>query len=56
MHKLSTASVKSSVLTALRSLGLLDVLHEYACGASVAAPCQAGAFAASLRHLMHNPG
>ena len=32
MHKLSTASAKSPVLTALRSLGLLDVLHEYACG------------------------
>ena len=32
MHKLSTASAKSSVLTALRSVGLLDVLLEYACG------------------------
>ena len=32
MHKLSAASAKSSVLTALRSIGLLDVLHEYACG------------------------
>ena len=32
MHKLSTASAESSILTALRSVGLLDVLHEYACG------------------------
>ena len=31
-HHHSTASAESSVLTALRSVGLLDVLHEYACG------------------------
>ena len=31
---------------ALRSIGLLDVLHEYARGASVATPCQAGPSAA----------
>ena len=33
MHKLSTAVPQSSVLTALFFLGLLGVLHEYACGA-----------------------
>ena len=32
MHKLSAASAKSPVLPALRFVGLLDVLHEYACG------------------------
>ena len=30
-HHASTASAESSVLTALRSVGLLNVLHEYAC-------------------------
>jgi hypothetical protein len=30
-HQLSTATTYPSVLTALRSVGLLDVLHEYAC-------------------------
>ena len=34
MHKISTASPPSSVvLTVLHSIGLLDVLQEYACGA-----------------------
>ena len=33
MHKLSTAVPQSSVLTALFFLGLLGVLHEYACEA-----------------------
>jgi len=33
MHKLSTAVPQSSTLTALCFLGLLGVLHEYACGA-----------------------
>ena len=34
MHKISTASPPSSVvLTVLHSVGLLDVLQEYACGA-----------------------
>ena len=30
-HQLPTAAANSSVLTALRSVGTLDVLHEYAC-------------------------
>jgi hypothetical protein len=30
-HQLSTAAAYPSVLTALRSVGLLDVLQEYAC-------------------------
>jgi len=33
MHKLSTAVPSSSALTVLCFLGLLSVLHEYACGA-----------------------
>ena len=33
MHKFSAASPQSSVLTVLRSVGPLGVLHEYACGA-----------------------
>ena len=37
---------KSSVLTALRSVSLLDVLHEYACGGLGRAPCPAGPSAA----------
>ncbi len=32
MHRLSTAVPQSSTLTALCFLGLLGVLHEYACG------------------------
>ena len=56
MHKLSAASAKSSGLTLLRSLDLLDVLvdlldvlHKYACGASVAA--QLGAAGLAWRPL-----
>jgi hypothetical protein len=33
MHKLSAPVPQSSTLTALCFLGLLGVLHEYACGA-----------------------
>lgn len=33
MHKFSTKAPPSSVLTVLHSVGLLDVLQEYACGA-----------------------
>ena len=32
IHRLSAAAPESSGRTALRSFGLLDVLHEYACG------------------------
>ncbi len=46
---------------ALRSVGLLDVLHEYACG-DLGRDALSGrrfrrlARVSSLRHLMHNPG
>ena len=33
-HRWSTVSPQTSVLAALRSVGLLDVLHEYDCGGS----------------------
>ena len=33
MHKFYTKATPSSVLTVLHSVGLLDVLQEYACGA-----------------------
>ena len=64
MHKLSTAVPQSSTLTALRFLGLLGVLHEYACGALRCTPCHRGACNTSSRRLhlsavkktMHNPG
>jgi hypothetical protein len=35
-HKLATVTANASALTAFRSVGLLDRLHEYDCGASVA--------------------
>ena len=43
-------------LTALRSVGLLGVLHEYASGGLGRKPCQNGSSPASLRKLMNNPG
>jgi hypothetical protein len=51
MHKFSTASPKSLVLTVLHSVGLLSVPYSTLAGASdpqagAPAPCQAGAFAA----------
>ncbi len=56
MHKFSTAVPQSSTLTALRFLGLLGVLHEYACGARRRTPCHRGASGTSSREPMHNPG
>ena len=45
----------------LRSVGLLDVLHEYACGGLGRDALRGRRFrrltqVSSLRHLMHNPG
>ena len=34
IHKFSTAAAQSSALAVLRSVGLLDGLHEYDCGGS----------------------
>ena len=48
-HRWSTASPQTSVLAALRSVGLLDVLHEYDCGGLGRKPCQDGPCGASLR-------
>ena len=47
---MSTASAKSSDLTALHSFDLLDVLHEYACGGLGRA--QLGAAGVSLAALV----
>ncbi len=56
IHKFSTAAAPSSALAALRSVGLLDVLHEYDCGGLGRKPCQDGSVTASLRKLMNYPG
>ncbi len=60
-HRWSTASPQTSVLAAVRSVGLLDVLHEYDCGGSPRVvsggkPCQEAPCAASLRQAMRNVG
>ena len=55
-HRWSTASPQSSALAVLRSVGLLDVLHEYDCGGLGRKPCQDGPCGASLRQAMRNPG
>ncbi len=51
MHKLSTAVLQSSTLTALYFLVLLGVLHEYACGALRCTPCHRGACNTSSHRL-----
>ena len=56
MHRFSTAVPQSSALTALCFLGLLGVLHEYACGALRRMPCHRGACGTSSRKPMHSPG
>ena len=56
IHKFSTAAWEFPAPTALRSVGLLDVLHEYASGGLGRKPCQNGPSPASLRKLMNNPG
>jgi len=50
------AATYPSALTALRSVGLLDVLSSTSPGPSVATPCQDGASAASRRNLVRNAG
>ena len=55
-HELATATADASTLTAFRSVGLLDVLHEYDCGGLGRKPCQSGASTVSLRKLMRNAG
>ena len=48
--------VNNSSLMKHRSVGLLDVLHEYDCGGLGRKPCQDGPFGASLRQAMRNAG
>ena len=55
-HRQSTTSPQSSALAVFRSVGLLDVLHEYDCGGLGRKPCQPGACDASLRPAMRNAG
>jgi hypothetical protein len=55
-HKLATAASDLLVLTAFRSLGLLDVLSSTTARASVARPCQDGISTASLHKLVRNAG
>jgi len=55
-HKLATTTPDSSVLTALYSVGLLDVLPKYAWGGLPRKPCQNGASTVSPRKLMRNAG
>jgi len=51
---LTTAAADTSTLTALCSVGLLDVLCQYDCGGLSRKPCQAGVSTASLRKPMRN--
>ena len=55
-HRWSTTSPQSSALAVFRSVGLLDVLHEYDCGGLGRKPCQDGPCGASLRQAMRNAG
>ncbi len=50
------ARPQSSALTALCSVGLLDVLSKYDCGGLGRKPCQDGAFGLSRRPGMRNAG
>ncbi len=52
-HELAYATADASYPTAFRSVGLLDVLHEYNCGGLGRKPCQSGASTVSLRKLMN---
>jgi hypothetical protein len=38
------------------SVGLLDVLHEYACGGLGRRPCQSGAYTVSSHEPVRNAG
>ena len=55
-HRWSTTSPQSSALAVFRSVGLLDVLHEYDCGGLGRKSCQDGPCGASLRQAMRNAG
>jgi len=51
-HQLSTAATQSGMSTALRSVGLLDILSSMPPGALSRAPC----IPARLRRLATKPG
>ena len=55
-HTCPTAAAQSSALTALCSVGLLDVPQEHACGGFGRRPCQSGVCAASQRPGVRNAG
>ena len=55
-HKISTAAAQTGMSTALRSVGLLDVLSSTSAGPSVARLVSTPVCAASLRNLVRNAG
>jgi hypothetical protein len=55
-HQLSTAAADTGMSTALRSVGLLDVLSSTPAGPSVARLVATPVCAASLRNLVRNAG
>ena len=55
-HKLSTAAADPGMSTALRSVGLLDVLSSTPAEPSVARLVSMSVCAASLRNLVRNAG
>jgi hypothetical protein len=55
-HQLSTAAADPGMSTALRSVGLLDILSSMAAGPSGARLVSMPVCAASLRNLVRNAG
>ena len=55
-HQISTAAADPGMSTALRSVGLLDVLSSTSAGPSVARLVSTPVCAASLRNLVRNAG
>ena len=55
-HQLPTAAADPGMSTALRSVGLLDVLSSTSAGPSVARLVSTPVCAASLRNLVRNAG
>ncbi|MFQ5740506.1 MAG: hypothetical protein ACE5JX_15985, partial [Acidobacteriota bacterium] len=56
IHQLSAAAPLSSALTALPTLGLLDVMHDYASGGLGRNALSARRFRRLATKLAHNPG
>ena len=55
-HQISTAAADPGMSTALRSVGLLDILSSMPAGPSVARLVSMPVCAASLRNLVRNAG